>query len=343
MIKVKILNPIKGRNEPTFRPLFFIRDMLYHDYGIELIVDGDDYDFLFVGMADFLDKKKPLQESIDWGLENLEKVTEGGDYFLFDGSDSTSLMGAYEVFEKSNAIYLLKNQLLNNREDYNVNYSFNKWFFGRSNGLNLAYDIPEDMWKRIRFTGYNLGYLLPQYKNFLPINDIKPIDVCAIFSAKHGYSEDHGVRNDIPYMKHRKSSWVILNNIKDKYEMITEKLPFDEYIRQLRMSKISLSPFGQGEICFRDYEAIQYGTLLIKPNQSIVNTYPNIFIEDETYVGVNLDWSNLEEKIDHILMNFHELNQTMNETIRELFLEKYTHENLCNYWYKTFKELNNVK
>ena len=207
MIKIKILNPFKGRNEPTFRPLMFVRDMLYNDYGIELTVNSDDYDFLFVGMSDFLDKKKPLQESIDWGLENLNKVTEGGDYFLFDGSDSTSLMGAYEVFEQSNAIYLFKNQLLNNREDYNNGYSFNKWFFNKNNGLNLSYDIPEDMWSRIRFTGYNLGYLLPQYKNFLPINDSKNIDVCAIFSAEHGYSEDHGVRNDIPYMKHRKGLW----------------------------------------------------------------------------------------------------------------------------------------
>ena len=113
MIKVKILNPTKYRNEPTFRPLIFIRDMLYTDYSIELTAD-DDFDYLFVGMEDFIDKKKPLQESIDYGLENLSKIT--GDYFLFDGSDSTSLMGAYEVFEQSDAIYLFKNQLLS-RED----------------------------------------------------------------------------------------------------------------------------------------------------------------------------------------------------------------------------------
>ena len=128
MIKVKILNPTKCRNEPTFRPLTFIQDMLYYDYSIELTT-GDDFDYMFVGMSDFLDKKKSLKDSVEWGLENLNKVTEGGDYFLFDGSDSTSLMGAYEVFEQSNAIYLLKNQLLPNREDYKIPYAFNKFFF----------------------------------------------------------------------------------------------------------------------------------------------------------------------------------------------------------------------
>ena len=81
------------------------------------ITDSDDFDYLFVGMNDFINKKLPLQDSIDWGVENLNKVTEGGDYFLFDGSDSTSLMGSIEVLEQSNAIYLFKNQLLK-REEY---------------------------------------------------------------------------------------------------------------------------------------------------------------------------------------------------------------------------------
>ena len=61
MIKVNIMNPIKGRNEPTFRPFQFIRDMLYHDCSIEITTNDDSYDFLFVGMHDFLDKKKTYQ------------------------------------------------------------------------------------------------------------------------------------------------------------------------------------------------------------------------------------------------------------------------------------------
>ena len=41
---------------------------------------------------------------IKYWLNTCDKIT--GDYFLFDGSDSSSLMGAYEVFEQSNAKYL---------------------------------------------------------------------------------------------------------------------------------------------------------------------------------------------------------------------------------------------
>ena len=54
MIKVKILNPVEDRNEPTFRPLFFIKDML-RDYSID-ITESDDFDFMFIGMNEFIYK-----------------------------------------------------------------------------------------------------------------------------------------------------------------------------------------------------------------------------------------------------------------------------------------------
>ena len=72
MIKIKILNPVKYRNEPTFRPFFFVKDIL-RDYSID-ITQSNDYDYLFIGMEDFINKKLPLQESIDYGLETLSKI-----------------------------------------------------------------------------------------------------------------------------------------------------------------------------------------------------------------------------------------------------------------------------
>ena len=80
MIKVKILNPDFDRNIPTFNPLIRVKDML-RDYSIDL-TDSDDFDYMFVGMNDFIDKSLSLEDSVDWGLENLNKVTEGGDFFF---------------------------------------------------------------------------------------------------------------------------------------------------------------------------------------------------------------------------------------------------------------------
>ena len=336
MIKVKILNPTKGRNKPTFRPLLRIEDML-RDCGIDIVPQWDhDYDYLFVGMYDFIDKKKSLKESVEWGLENLSKIT--GDYFLFDGQDSTSLMGAYEVFEQSNAIYLFKNQLLN-REEYKVSTSFNKWFFGSGSDLDLSYDIPDDKWDRIKLTGYNLGYLRDDYFNLIPINYNKHIDVCAIYQLNHKYNEDHKVRNDLLYSEHRENC---LNSLSLKYNSKKGKLPLKDYLDVLYNSKVSISPFGMGEICFRDYEAMVMGTILIKPDMSKVNTYPNIYIDGETYISVDYDWKNLNEMIDYVLDNFKDLNEKINNNIRSNFKEKYTYENLCLYFYNIIKNLSGV-
>ena len=105
---------------------------------------------------------------------------------------------------------------------------------------------------------------------------------------------------------------------------------------------MALSPFGMGEICFRDFECMQFGTIIVKPDVSRLDTIPNIYEDDETYIAVNYDWSNLNEKIDYVLSDFNNLNQKINTNIRSMFLKKYTYENLCMYWYEIFSNLDEV-
>ena len=236
MIKIKIQNPTLYRNEPTFRPFTFIQNPL-RDYSIEF-TNSDDFDYLFVGMHDFIDKKKSLQESVDYGLENLSKIT--GDYFLFEGSDSTSLMGGFEVFEQSNALYLFKNQMFGTREEYKIPYAHNKWFWGDGSDLDLSYDISEEMWDRIKLTGWNVGQLVPNYRNFQDINQNKSVDICAIFRDNHDYNEDHKSRNDHFYTTHRKGLWDRLEPLKNKYTMLTERMSYQEYMQNLWNSKMFL-------------------------------------------------------------------------------------------------------
>ena len=55
MVKVKIYELEKHRNETTFRPLLFARE-IFREVGIEFVKDGD-ADFAFVGHASFVNKK----------------------------------------------------------------------------------------------------------------------------------------------------------------------------------------------------------------------------------------------------------------------------------------------
>ena len=125
--------------------------------------------------------------------------------------------------------------------------------------------------------------------------------------------------------------------------MRKDKLPYQEYINVLYNSKVAISPFGMGELCFRDFECIQFGTIIIKPSMSMVNTIPNIYESNDTYLSVMYDWSNLNETIDYVLSNFDTLNERINHNIREKFIKKYNYQRLCLYFYNIFRKLDKIK
>lgn len=337
MIKVKILNPTKNRNEPTFRPLRFVEDRL-RDYSID-ITTSNDYDFLFIGMSDFIDKKRSLQESIDYGLENLSKIT--GDYFLFDGSDSHSLMGAYEVFTQSNATYLFKNQLHQDKDNYNIPKSFNKWFMGSGSGLDLSYNIPIDIWDRIKLTGWNFMSNIPDHKKFVEINRNKSIDICAVFGIGGDMSYDHKVRNDNYYTPHREQIWEELNKLSSRYNIISGRKEWQEYMQILHNSKICISPFGMGEIRQGDGESIQMGTIICKENMSRYKFGANAWKENETYIPYDYDCNNLVESLENVLDNYSS-HEHIIENMRSSYLQEYSPDKLCMHWYNIFKNLNTI-
>lgn len=70
-----------------------------------------------------------------------------------------------------------------------------------------------------------------------------------------------------------------------------------KYWRELESAKVCVSPFGYGEVCWRDFEAIVSGAALVKPDMSHMTTAPDIFVPFETYVPVKWDWSDLSEKL----------------------------------------------
>ena len=109
MIKIKLYELDKHRNECTFRPYAFAHNVI-KDIGIEFITEGDSYDYAWIGQGSILDKKLPLQQAIDKGVEYISKIS--GDYMIVDGQDSTSLIGTYDVFKESKASLLLKSSLL---------------------------------------------------------------------------------------------------------------------------------------------------------------------------------------------------------------------------------------
>ncbi|MCU0904693.1 MAG: glycosyltransferase [Tabrizicola sp.] len=74
-----------------------------------------------------------------------------------------------------------------------------------------------------------------------------------------------------------------------------------QFLAELRHSKVCCSPFGYGEVCWRDYEAVLTGAVLLKPDMSHVETDPDICIPWETCAPVAEDWSDLADVLQRLL------------------------------------------
>jgi Glycosyl transferases group 1 len=102
-----------------------------------------------------------------------------------------------------------------------------------------------------------------------------------------------------------------------------------EFFCELLNSKLCFSPFGYGEVCWRDYEALACGSLLLKPEVSHLRVTPDIYQPFATYVPLAWDFSDLGKMVAHYLSNEQERQaivdagfQTMREWIvKERFVE----------------------
>lgn len=98
----------------------------------------------------------------------------------------------------------------------------------------------------------------------------------------------------------------------------TTPVPLSEYYQEMRSSRLCISPFGYGEICWRDFEAVILRSLLMKPDVSHLKTIPNIFIPYETYVPLKWDYSDLEEKSRFYLAHPEERIRIVNNAYQKL-------------------------
>ena len=333
MIKIKIYELDKHRNETTFRPLLFARH-IFNEIGIEFVTDGP-ADFAFVGHASFVNKKTSLSESVSSGLKFLETVKEP--YFLFDGQDAATLIGSYEVFEQSKAIYLLKPTLYTNRSEYLKKYANGRLYWGVG-----EYSIPNlDIMDRIKLSGFNwLSTIQPQWLNY---NNNKHFDVSAMFMYPHKDVFEHGLNQAIYYNRFRQN---VFDNLSDKFNVTKLengiRIPIEEYYNRMSNSKIILAPFGFGEIAPRDLEATMFGSVLIKPDMSHLETVPNLYVPYETYVPCKHDFSDLNEKIDYVISDFNNLQSFYVENMRRKYMEVYDLYKLVLHYYDLFKNMKGI-
>lgn len=105
-------------------------------------------------------------------------------------------------------------------------------------------------------------------------------------------------------------------------------------------SKIFPSPFGWGEIGVRDYEAFIYGGALLKPSMTHMVTWPNIFIENETFVPFSWNYEDIEDKVCQLISNDNYRKRIATQGQR-MFMNSIStsgQEKFCNHFYRLISD-----
>jgi hypothetical protein len=118
----------------------------------------------------------------------------------------------------------------------------------------------------------------------------------------------------------RKDVEPILRRLEKAYQVIipSKCVTLEEYYCEMTSSKTCISPFGYGEICWRDFEAMLCGCLVVKPDMTHVETNPDIFKPFKTYVPVEWDFSDLEDKCIYYLTHEAERQCIVTEALKDL-------------------------
>jgi len=277
----------------------------------------------------FVDDEPDLVLICGGASESLCKKFSTFPVVILDEEEYASLSsGARKCLKKTNVRAVFKNTILRPLEKYNQCFVRNRYHFRVINDMCKFFAVERGGYLTRRELGKIQCLLWDAFRSFLRIdletkkNEIINFDEDRSVDVFFAGSTD---RRDIVGW-HRQQVVDQTRKIQDRKVITYEgRLPIDEYFAFLKSSKIAVSPWGNGEWCWRDYEAILSGAVLIKPDTSFVQSVPDLYKNNFYYVPCKADFSDLEEKINYVLNNYSKFT-AMRKRARKLLVDNWDYE-----------------
>jgi Glycosyl transferases group 1 len=175
--------------------------------------------------------------------------------------------------------------------------------------VHLSWNIASSRHIHKLFHRFGLSWLGTRQTSF-----VRPIDVhCRLLlgdeNSFYGQHRRHAIRALAPLTSSRH---VVMTREGEP------PVPRAQFYSELSRAKVCVSPFGWGEICYRDFEAMVLGCLLVKPSCDHLQTRPDLFIDGETYVACRWDLGDLAEKVDAALSDHDRRQRIVGQAYRRL-------------------------
>jgi hypothetical protein len=150
---------------------------------------------------------------------------------------------------------------------------------------NRPNPVPLFKYLTARHLPFKIGYTV----SFSDADRDRRLDIQARIGLSH-------TRDAVRYQRER-----IAGILGERFNIDSSKIPHGRYLNEIKDSKIGVSPFGLGEITCRDFEIIINGAILFKQDMSHLETWPPLYVNDETYVPFSWDLKDFEERLTGIL------------------------------------------
>ena len=289
-------------------PFYFYRDQLKNKYGVNF-QEISIYDLNLEKSVTARHNIKRIyfqhgfmtpQDKIESYLKFLSLAFPSAKIAFMDWFGPITL-GYAEVADPYIDVYI-KKQIFRNFDNYNqvilgdTNLSD---YYGRRHQIDLPqsrFFATDDFEKKIRLwpNFYLSPKLVDLFLGTLPSQVSRPIDIHA-----------HIAVNGCDWYKAmRQESLDAVKNLPGKTAAIEGRVLRHKFIAELRKSKLVFSPFGYGEVCWRDYEAFATGGLLLKPSMNHLKTFSEDFISGETYIEIPWDYEFISHKVEDCINNY---------------------------------------
>lgn len=296
---------------------FFSKENIFCKFYLRITEELFQSDCLFINSNVFRTYWKNDKKTIFKTLENAR--SHGQKIVWFDTTDSTWCT-QFEVLPYVDLF--LKNQLLKDRNKYLKKYRTGRIFTDffdelyNAGDYEFKYFLPEEdeldkidvSWapcfqnyneSRFTFLTKIKNLTRPFITNFqsgnLKIDFFPPAGKRTnIISARFGFGHSR-----ISVVAHRQKVKMVL----EERGVDCTRISLHDYFKELKNSRICVSPYGVGEFCYRDYESIVCGTTLVKPDMSHMVTWPNFYQENKTYLAHQWDLADLLIKLDFLIAN----------------------------------------
>lgn len=232
-------------------------------------------------------------------LDRIRKAWPSAKLVYLDWFAPTDLRYA-AVLADAVDLYVKKQVLLDRSQYNNITIGDTNLadFYARRFGLKLPtqkFDVPSEFWHKFWLgPGFEASPQILRASKRKWNAEGRPIDVHARI-ATNGTEWYTAMRTAALKAAESLNSRIASN--------LRGRVSLKEYLSELRESKLCFSPFGYGEICWRDFEAMATGAVLVKPDVGHLSMATKLFRPNETYVPVNWDLSDFEKTVEGLLAN----------------------------------------